>query len=164
MGDLAFPFGGDYVFWEVWSLIIEELRNNLLTALFCMGLCCNFLLLHPGAAMGLVGMVIMAETMLFAYMATAGVALNSVTLAICVMSIGLIVDYCVSVSHSCLWVSMTCSDHGCRCAGSHHAPVHDREGHKTRARQGSLGQHGHRRVLRRLHDAHRLLAHPVRDV
>eukprot|EP01052_Picozoa_sp_SAG31_P034141 SAG31_NODE_3946_length_3729_cov_3.942975_3_plen_380_part_00 len=95
----AFPFGQDYVFWEVWSQIITELRNNLLTALFCIFICCNLLLLHPVAALALTLMVSMAECMLFAYMATADVALNSVTLAICVMSIGLIVDYCAHIMH-----------------------------------------------------------------
>ena len=44
-------------------------------------------------------MVAMAESMLLAYMATADVALNSVTLAICVMSVGLIVDYCAHIMH-----------------------------------------------------------------
>ena len=95
----AFPFGQDYVFWEVWSMIITELRDNLLTSLLCIFLCCNLLLLHPFAAVALTLMVAIAEAMLLAYMATAGVALNSVTLAICVMSVGLIVDYCAHIMH-----------------------------------------------------------------
>ena len=37
--------------------------------------------------------------MLFGYMSVMGIPLNSVTLAICVMSIGLIVDYCAHIVH-----------------------------------------------------------------
>jgi predicted RND superfamily exporter protein len=80
-------------------MIITELRDNLLTSLLCIFLCCNLLLLHPFAALALTLMVAIAEAMLLAYMATAGVALNSVTLAICVMSVGLIVDYCAHIMH-----------------------------------------------------------------
>lgn len=95
----ALPFGQDYVFWEVWSMLVTELRDNLLTALACIFICCNLLLLHPFGALALAVMVSMAEVSLFGYMATVDVPLNSVTLAICVMSIGLIVDYCAHIMH-----------------------------------------------------------------
>lgn len=42
--------GNDYVFWEVWSLLIIELQNNLTLSLICIFICCNGLLLHPGSA------------------------------------------------------------------------------------------------------------------
>jgi Niemann-Pick C1 protein len=107
VGQYGFPFGMDYVFWEVWSALVVELRNNLFMAFFCIAVCCSLLLLHPGAALLIVVLVIISEIMLFGYMSICGIALNSVSLAICVMSIGLIVDYCAHIIHHFMIVSGT---------------------------------------------------------
>jgi len=105
-----FPYGGEYVFWGVWEELIPEAQRNLLVTGVCIFVGCSVFLLHPLAALIVMVCCVMSVLELVAWMYFAGVTLSSVTLAILIMSFGLIVDYSAHITHHFMTASGSTED------------------------------------------------------
>ena len=95
----AFPFSGNFVFYEQFLNVEGEVLTNLIAAGAAVFVVTLIILIHPGTALIILAILVSINFGILGSMPMWGVRLNSVSVVTLVLALGISVDYNLHIAH-----------------------------------------------------------------
>jgi len=107
-----FLYNDYFDLWEHFRMVPRELIMSLILSLVAVALVCSMFLPHVSGTVLSIVSVVFVDVELVGIIVLAGYTINSITMVLLIMSIGLVADYCLHVVHAYFHINADVGDDG----------------------------------------------------